>query len=175
MTTKTQWDAIAAAVTTHAEHLKTLTTHSELYAWAKEHDLTGPQFGAVKHQFRKIGIDYDAMREAANRARLAEMNAVAANGVPTIRLSAAGYDPGADEDEAGGFAVCDAEGTALWYGTFHTQDRHYCAGDQVSADLSAASKAIFLASKAREHTKNDVARLVLTVTNPLIDTNFLVR
>jgi len=173
MTTKTQWDAITEAVTADAEHLKTLTTHGELYAWAKAHDLTGPQFAAVKHEFRKIGIDYDAIREEANRERLAEMNATAAAGVPIIRLSAAGYDP--DGDEVGTYAVCDAEGTALWYGSFYQRDRHYRKGNQVSADLSAAAKAIFIASKARQHTNNDLARLCLTLTNPHVDTNYLIR
>ena len=109
MTTKTQWDAIHEAVTTHAEHLKTLTTHGDLYAWAKENNLTGPQFSAVKHELRKIGIDYDAIREDATSKRLAEMNATAAAGVPIIHLSAAGADF-ADGDEAGTYAVCDARG-----------------------------------------------------------------
>jgi hypothetical protein len=169
MTTKNQWDAITEAVTADAEHLKTLTTHGELYAWAKEHDLTGPQFAAVKHEFRKIGIDYDSIREEASRLRLAEMNAEAAAGVPVIHLSAAGID------EVNSYAVCDAEGAVLWYGTFHERDRHYRKGNQVSADTSAANKAIFLASKARQLAKTDLARLHLTLTNPHVDTGQLIR
>lgn len=174
MTTKTQWNAIHEAVTANSEHLKTLTTHGDLYAWAKENDLTGPQFSAVKHELRKIGIDYDAIREEATSKRLAEMNATAAAGVPIIRLSAAGQDF-TEGDEAGTYAVCDNSGAALWYGTFHTQDRLYHAGDQDSADLSAASKAIFIASKARQQTGNDLARLLLTLANPLVDTAYLTR
>lgn len=169
MTTSATWETITEAVAADAERLKTMTTHGELFGWAKEHGLTGPQFAAVKHELRKIGVDYDAIREQVTRQRLSDLNADAAEGVPVIRLSAAGAD------SVNSYAVCDAEGNALWYGTFHARDRHYRKGDQTSADQSAAGKAIFLASKARQLAKAEVARLHLTLTNPHVDTSSLIR
>ncbi|WP_162958779.1 hypothetical protein [Nocardia yunnanensis] len=169
MTTSATWATITEAVTADAEQLKAMTTHAQLYGWAKDHGFNGTQFSAVKHEFRKIGVDYDAIREQVTRQRLSELNADAAEGVPVIRLSAAGADA------VNSYAVCDAEGTVLWYGTFHDRDRHYHKGNQVSADLSAASKAIFLASKARTAAKAELARLHLTLTNPHVDTAYLIR
>lgn len=119
MTTSATWDTITEAITADAEKLKAMTTHGELYGWAKDHGLTGTQFAAVKRELRKIGVDYDAIREEVTRARLSELNADAAEGVPVIRLSAAGADA------VNSYAVCDGEGTVLWYGTFFERDRHY--------------------------------------------------
>ncbi|WP_331765149.1 hypothetical protein [Nocardia sp. NBC_01388] len=169
MTTSATWDTITEAITADAEKLKAMTTHGELYGWAKDHGLTGTQFAAVKRELRKIGVDYDAIREEVTRARLSELNADAAEGVPVIRLSAAGADA------VNSYAVCDGEGTVLWYGTFFERDRHYHKGNQVSADFSAAAKAIFLASKARQLAKVELARLHLTLTNPHVDTAALIR
>lgn len=169
MTTKATWETITGTVTADAEKLKAMTTHGQLYEWAKEHGLTGTQFAAVKHELNKIGVDYDAIREQVTRQRLSELNAAAAEGVPVIRLSAAGADA------VGSYAVCDAEGTALWYGTFHQRDRHYRKGNQASADQSAASKAIFVASKARQLAGAELVRLHLTLTNPHVDTASLIR
>jgi hypothetical protein len=169
MTTSATWETIAAAVTADAEQLKAMSTHAQLYGWAKAHGLNGIQFAAVKHAMRTIGVDYDAIREHVTRQRLCELNADAAEGVPVIYLSAAGADA------VNSYAVCDGEGTVLWYGTFHERDRHYRKGNQVSADLSAAGKAIFLASKARTLAKVELARLHLSLTNPHVDTGYLIR
>lgn len=169
MTTSATWENITEAVTADAEQLKAMTTHGQLYGWAKERGLTGTQFAAVKHELRKIGVDYDEIREEVTRQRLSELNADAAEGVPVIRLSAAGADA------VNSYAVCDAEGTVLWYGTFHERDRHYRKGNQASADQSAAAKAIFLASKARQQAKAESARLHLSLTNRHVDTAALIR
>ncbi|MFJ9370550.1 hypothetical protein ACIRRA_39850 [Nocardia sp. NPDC101769] len=162
-------------MTTH-EQLPTLVAtvqpdagHSELYAWAAAHDLTGPQSGTARRELRKIGIDYDALRQAAARKRLAELTAAASEGVPSIHLAAAGAAA------TNTYTVRDGQGGLLWQGTFHDRDRYHRKGDQVSADTSAATKAIFLASKARQLAKTDLARLHLTLTNPRVDTAVLVR
>ncbi|MBF6393796.1 hypothetical protein IU443_28110 [Nocardia farcinica] len=167
--TSTRRLTVAETVRADEAALKAMKTHGELYQWAKEHDLTGGKFAAVKKQWKAIGIDYDAIREEVTRQRLAELNAAAAEGVPAIRLSAAG------DGNVNSYAVCDSEGTVLWYGTFHERDRYYRNGDQVSADASAANKAIFLAGQARQLAKVELARLELTLTNPHVDTAQLIR
>jgi hypothetical protein len=170
MTTTTTWDTITAAVTADAERLQAMTTHADLYGWAKERGLVGIQFGAVKHELRKIGVDYNSIRDEVTRQRLADITgAIGETDLPVIALSAAGAD------EVGSYAVCDDEGTVVWYGTFHQRDRLYCKGNQASADTSAASKAIFVASKARQAAGIEYARLNLTLANPHVDTDYLVR
>ena len=170
MTTTSAWDTITAAVTEDADQLKAMTTHGELYRWAKERGLVGNQFWAVKHELRKIDVDYDSIRDKVTRQRLAELTvASATTALPVIALSAAGAD------EVASYAVCDDEGTVVWYGTFHERDRLYCKGNQASADTSAASKAIFIASKARQAANLEHAQLNLTLTNPHVDTDYLVR
>ncbi|MFC7429768.1 hypothetical protein [Nocardia tengchongensis] len=143
--------------------------HSELYAWAAAHDLTGPQAAAARRELRKLGIDYDALRQAAARHRLAELTAAAAEGVPLIHLAAHGAAA------TGTYTIRDGCGGLLWQGSFHGRDQYYRKGNQVSADTSAAAKAIFLAAKARQHARTDLARLHLTLTNPRVDTGVLVR
>lgn len=69
MTAETSPDAIADAVRADAEYLKSLTTHADLYRWARQRHLTGEHFSAVKHQFRTIGVDYDALRDQVARQR----------------------------------------------------------------------------------------------------------
>lgn len=172
MSTITTQADIIIAVEAEAEQLKSFTTHGDLYRWAKDRGFDG-KFAMYKTALKRIGIDYEAIREETTRQRLAELNAQAGEGVPSIRLNAAGLDP--EGDATGTYAVCDTEGTVLWYGSFHERDIHYRKGSQVSADTAAANKAIFLAGQARQHAQSDLARLHLTIANPHVDTNQLIR
>ncbi|WP_280386615.1 hypothetical protein [Nocardia wallacei] len=161
-----EWDIATAAVADHADQLRQMATHGEIYAWAKEHDLTTRTlFPKVKAQLRKqLGIDYNSLREATNEQR-AEQLAAAAADAPEIVLWAAG------DDEAGTFAICNDEGEVLWYSTFHPNDRLYKSGDQSSASTSAAEKAVYLAGQARRESGDiDGVRLTLRVSDHRLDT-----
>jgi len=60
------------------------------------------------------------------------------------------------------FAICDAAGAPLWFGKFFDRDKDY-AGEQSSGELAAATKAVWLASKIKEHVGADTIGLTLKV------------
>ncbi len=161
------WDTARDSVRDNADTLKAMTSHSELFAWAKEHGIdTGSLFRKWKTELRKqLHIDYDDLRQKAFDARLAEMDA-AAEAAPQVMLYAAG------DSEINSFAVCSEHGEDPWYGEFHDNDR---VDDQDSADLEAARKAIYLAGQARDYTGLELIGLRLLVSNHRITTRALQR
>jgi hypothetical protein len=60
------------------------------------------------------------------------------------------------------FAICDAAGQPLWVGKFFENDRDY-NGEQSSAEIAAAKKAVWLASKIKETVGATTIRLTLKV------------
>ncbi|GAB86870.1 hypothetical protein QBL07_024090 (plasmid) [Gordonia rubripertincta] len=161
------WDTARDSVRDNADTLKTMTSHSELFSWAKEHGIdTGSLFRKWKTELRKqLHIDYDDLRQKAFDARLAEMDA-AAQAAPQVMLYAAG------DVEVNSFAVCSEHGEDPWYGEFNDNDR---VDDQDSADLEAARKAIYLAGQARDYKKLDLIGLRLVVSNHRVTTRALQR
>lgn len=160
MTDAQEWELVANKVKNNAEELASMTSHAELFRWSRDNELDKPWlFKKFKAElFKQLDIKYDELRDAAVAARKAEIAAEAGNG-PQITLFCAG------DAEANSFAICDAEGGVLWYADFHREDRIAKADDQLSADLSAADKAVFLAGKAREDAEAPAGRLRLTVSN----------
>ncbi|MGF0317019.1 hypothetical protein [Nocardia fluminea] len=67
------------------------------------------------------------------------------------------------------FAVCDAEGRAIWYGPFIDADADHPRGDQIAATMAAAGRAIWLAGRAREDTGVDDVTLHLAVSEEGLD------
>lgn len=67
------------------------------------------------------------------------------------------------------FAVCDAEGRALWYGPFVEADTDHPRGDRLAATMGAAGRAIWLAGRAGEDLALSGATLHLTVSEPGLD------
>ncbi|MFC4125299.1 hypothetical protein [Nocardia rhizosphaerae] len=65
------------------------------------------------------------------------------------------------------FAVCGAEGRALWYGPFLDADVDHPRGDGATARMSAAGRAIWLAGRAREDAGVEKATLHLSVSTDL--------
>lgn len=59
------------------------------------------------------------------------------------------------------FAICDHAGNPVWYGRFFDNDYDF-NGEQSSGELSAAKKAVFLASKVQEEI-NEPLKLTLYV------------
>ena len=80
-----------------------------------------------------------------------------------ISLAAAGDSVSAT------FAVCDAEGRAIWYGPFIDADADHPRGDQLAATMGAAGRAIWLAGRAREDTGVDKVTLHLAVSEEGLD------
>ncbi|ETD30955.1 hypothetical protein [Williamsia sp. D3] len=164
MSTKADWTTAETAVRENADELRTLDTHTALYGWAKTHKLdTRTLWPKVKTEMRKqLGIDYNEIRDRVVAERAAQV-VESAHEAPMIELWSAG------DAEVSTYAVCNADGTEAWYGEFHSNDNIYDRGDDLSAELSAAEKAVFLAGKAREHQGLEVVRLLLHTCHPDID------
>ena len=161
-----EWDEIAAIVAENAEDLKELTSHGDLFRWAKDNDLaTKTKFPKFKSELRKqIGHDYDELRAIAKESyeqdiqqKAQELNEKAEQG-PRLVLNTAG------DAEVGTYAVCAGE-SVLWYGDFFEDDKDYEEGDQTSADVSAMKKAVWLATKIKEAAEAETLMLELHVVN----------
>ncbi|MDV8070700.1 hypothetical protein R4P64_29645 [Rhodococcus sp. IEGM 1366] len=165
-----QWDEVGKTVKEGAEELAALTTHSELYEWAKEHKFaTASMFPKFKTELNKrLDIDYDELRSIAQRQRLAQIEADAADR-PMVEQWAAG------DDEVSSYAVCGPEGLVAWYGEFYEEDEIRKEGDQNSADLSAAGKAVFLAGKVREELEVPALTVRIHVLNHHVRAEDLMR
>lgn len=165
-----QWDEVGKAVKEGAEELRLLTTHSDLYAWAKEHKFaTASMFPKFKTELNKrLDIDYDELRSIAQRERLTQIEADAADG-PLVELWATG------DDEVSSYAVCGPDGLVAWYGEFYEEDKIRKEGDQNSADLSAAGKAVFLAGKVRGELEVPALTVRIHVLNHHVRADDLMR
>ena len=166
-----EWAAAAAAVTAGADELRAATTHREIRAWADSAGMANRKlWPKVKTELRKqLGIDYDAIREQTTEREASEVAAAAELiDAPTVELYCAG------DDEVGTYAVCAAsDDRESWYGEFHPKDTIYRAGDDLSAEHSAADKAIYLAGQARQDAGLDAVRLVLHTSHHDLDTAVL--
>ncbi|MGK9274388.1 hypothetical protein KXR83_25660 [Williamsia muralis] len=157
MTQDQDWDTAEQAVTDGADQLRTATTHRDIRAWAQDAGVaTKRLWPKVKTELRKqLDIDYDRLRDDTVAAEAAEVDAAAAD-APVIELFCAG------DDEVATYAVCAVrDDHESWYGQFHDKDIVYRPGDDLSAERSAADKAIYLAGKAREKAGLDTVRLIL--------------
>lgn len=155
------WDTARDAVRDNSTALTAMTSHTELFTWAKDNGIdNGSLFAKFKTELRKqLHIDYDELRQKAFDERLEEMAQQAAN-APQVTLYAAG------DSEVDSFAVCSEHGEDPWYGEFHDNDK---VSDQDSADISAARKAIYLAGQAREQNNLELIGLHLVVSNHRIN------
>lgn len=167
--TTTRWDEIDALIAEHKKDLKAASTHEVLKDFATRHDLMNKgDFSKFKHLLKKIGVNYDELREvafaAANEQRAHDLDKLV--DAPTVTLWAAAVI----EEDKGAFAIVDGEGEARWYGAFFDDDRIWEPGDLVSAEQSVADKAVWLASKALAAKGCEIGELVLTTTCPELDT-----
>ncbi|WP_020109776.1 hypothetical protein [Nocardia sp. 348MFTsu5.1] len=157
MSQNAEWNTAEQAVTDGADTLRAARTHRDIRMWAKDAGVaTKALWPKVKTELRKqLDIDYDQLRADVTATEAAELAEQAAN-APVIELCCAG------DDEVGTYAVCAASNDhESWYGDFHAQDLLYRAGDDLSAERSAADKAVYLAGKAREKACLETVRLVL--------------
>jgi hypothetical protein len=134
-----------------------LLDHYGLTAWAKaEHIDSGIGFTTFKKALLEVGIDFDAMRDIARGARGAALVEAAQTSLPLYAAALSG---------AKRFAICDKSRRPTWFGRFFAGDRDF-KGDQISADMSVARKAIWLASKAREELALPAIKLLLLIDAP---------
>jgi len=159
------WQQARAEVAAHAAALRGCTEHGQLYGWAVVHGLGGPRlWPRVKHELRaQLGVDFDQIRAATHAARRAAI-AQAGKG-PHLRVWAAG------DHVQQSFAVCGPRGV-LWYNNLTLDDWWY-RGDQATAELSAAHRAVWLAGRARTLAKIGAAQLTVHLTAPGIHTDLL--
>lgn len=157
MTQDHDWDTAEQAVTDGADQLRTATTHRDIRAWAQDAGVaTKNLWPKVKTELRKqLDIDYDELRASVTARESAELAEQAAT-APLIELCCAG------DAEVGTYAVCAADNDhESWYGDFHSNDLIYRTGDDLSAERSAADKAVYLAGMARAKAGLDTVRLLL--------------
>ncbi|WP_051179979.1 hypothetical protein [Nocardia concava] len=154
------WYQAISAVTQYSSNLRRFTEHGQLYGWAVMHGLDGPDlWPKVKYEMRRqLGIDFDQIRAATHAARRAAI--AHADTGPALRLWAA-----ADHAQQS-FAVCGPHGV-VWYDNLSLDDWWY-RGDQPTAELSAAHRAIWLAGRARTLARFGAARLTLHLSSPEI-------
>lgn len=177
MTQNDQWQAVKDLVNEHAAELKTMN-HREVKEFAKANGLmTKSGFPKLKTVLKTKGIDYEALRDEASEERKkqlaerAETLADDAEDGPRITLHSAAME----DDGSASFAVTDTQGQAVWYGKLFDDDRIWKSGDPVSAEQSAADKAVWIAGKAVALSGARAGRLRLGVTHPELDVDELKR
>ncbi|MGP6175487.1 hypothetical protein [Corynebacterium sp. A21] len=176
-TQQEQWQEVKNLVAEHLSDLKGMD-HIQIKDFATEHGLmTKSSFPKLKTVLKTKGINYEELREQASQQREQELDDRAetlsddaAQGPQMVLSSAA-----VEHEGQASFAVVDGEKQAVWYGRFFEDDRIWTSGDPVSAEQSAADKAIWIAGKALKEHGASAGRLVLSVTHPELDTDALVR
>lgn len=179
-----RFNEIDALITTPAnkERLVAAKSADELRALADELGVdTGrdsSDMGKFIHKLKVIGVDFVAMAKAdaaerrAGLADKAEAMADRADDLPFVRLWSGAVEN--EEDASGAYGIVDADGTAIWYGSFSTRfEKIRKAGDLISAEQSAADKAVYAASKVREAAELEEISLWLTTTCPELDESAL--
>ena len=130
---------IATIVSESAEALKTFTTHTELRNWAISQGFDNRSaFPKFKTALLQIGIDYDLIKTGIQTQQQEEVLASCAH-MLTLYVDA--------KASAGRYGICDENGNVLMHGRFFDNDD---AGEQSRAELCAAEKAVWFASKVKE-------------------------
>lgn len=141
---------ISQQVAANAEMLKAFKTHSALRGWAIDNGMDNRSaFPKFKAALLEIGVDYNALRGGAQEQTQNELVSKITKTVTLFTDAKA---------SAGRFGICDANGHVLWHGRFFDEDD---AGEQSRAELCAAKKAVWLASKIKEESGQEAIELVL--------------
>lgn len=132
--------------------LKIAVNHTELRSWAIEKGFDNRSaFPKFKTALLEIGIDYDAMKGVIHQMQEQELEDQIEHSLTLYTDAKASY---------GNYAICDKDGSILWYGKFFPEDN---AGEQSRAELASAKKAVWLASKVKEAMGNKPIHLNLIV------------
>lgn len=173
--TRQRWAEIETLVSGNKSSL-TASTHLEIKSFAEEQGLmTKNDFPKFKHSLKKIGVFYDDLRSAAHaESQLDEAVAALADAPRTgahVTLWSAAVE---GDDGSGAYAVVAADRSAVWYGRFFDDDRVRVAGDLVSAEQSAAEKAVWIGAKALS-TAGEGGWLTIVTTCPHLEIDVLQR
>jgi hypothetical protein len=149
---------IAQQVAEAESLLRTLGTHTELREWAIKNGMDNRSaFPKFKAALLNIGIDYDKIKTGIHAMKAAEVENAITHEV-TLYTDA--------KASAGRYGICDKIGNVVMHGRFFDDDD---AGEQSRAELCAAKKAVWLASKIKEAVGATAIKLTL-----LVDAQWLV-
>lgn len=173
--TNDRFNEIDQLIAENKATLKAAENHRELTQFAKDNGIdTAQDFGKFKFLLRKIGINYDELREETLARATAELADKAddldeqAADAPVVRLWCA-----AVEDEStgtGSYAILDSEDSAIWYGKFFDDPKTIRKkGDQASAEQDVADKCVYVAGKAAQAAEEELVRLWLHTNYPELD------
>jgi|GEM_PF-2380584 hypothetical protein len=144
---------IQAVVEASADELRSLLTHTELRNWALAHNYDNRvAFPLFKKALLAINIDYEYLRDGIRAEERDRLQCEVTHCV-TLFIDA--------KASAGRYAITDESGNPVWYGRFFDNDIEHGADEQSGAELCAAVKAVWLASKIREAAGLPVLELVL--------------
>lgn len=168
---KQRWAEIDSLIAEHKAELKAAESHKQLNAFAEEHSLmTKQDFPKFKHCLLKIGVRYDQLREAYRESLEADLEKKAAElAESTDGATVCLWSAASEGDDSGAFAVVDFDDVPVWYGRFFDNDRIRVKGDLVSAEQSAADKAVWIAHKALESAGQETGQVIITTTCPDLD------
>ena len=126
-------------VVDNSELLKGMKTHTDLRNWAIKQGFDNRSaFPKFKTALNEIGLDYDGIKTGINKSSTEKLENEITHSV-TMYCDA--------KASAGRFGITDEDGNVLWHGRFFEDDD---AEEQSRAELSAAKKAVWLASKVKE-------------------------
>lgn len=149
---------IKQKVAQSAEVLKVMTTHTELREWAIANEMDNRSaFPKFKDALKEIGVDYDLIKTGVQSQSAAELEAKITHSLTLFTDAKA---------SAGRYGICDKDGEPVWYGRFFDNDD---AGEQSRAELCAAEKAVWFASKVKEAMGLEALEL-----NLMVDAQWLV-
>lgn len=125
-------------------------TLAELKAWAFSNKMDNRvAFPRFKKALLEIGINYAAIRSRQIAAENKEFGKKAKHCITLF------VDAKASTER---FAVANEKGVGVWYGRFYD-----AVGEQSAAELDAAKKAIWLASKVKAENDLEALKVVLKV------------
>lgn len=140
---------IATFVKSKEEELKKMSL-AELTRFGMEHFKTRQAFSAYKRALKSIGIDYETLRRSTIETRRKENEQKATVAITLYSDASADYNR---------FCIWSGElREAVWFGNFYNPPY-----EQSAAELDAAEKAVWFASKVKEALKLPAIKLVLKV------------
>lgn len=138
---------ILKKVQENIEDLKVMS-FEELNKWSLRKGINSRSgFSYFKKALFECGIDYDQLKFKRDLENIEKIRSKVTHEITFYSDANAKYEK---------FAVTDKEGDPVWYGRFFHEDYDF-KGHQASAELSAAKKAVFLASKVAENIQGNIS------------------
>lgn len=145
-------ETIKDKIISNANLLKGMKTHTELRNWAIKQGFDNRSaFPKFKTALNSIGLDYDQIKTGVHSSEKENLEQKITHSV-TLYCDA--------KASRGKYGITDADGNVVWYGKFFDTDEY---AEQSDAELSAAKKAVWLASKVKEAIGADAIELNLII------------